>query len=340
MKQSLDQNFPKSDLGEAEFKNFCGALRNRYRIDSPTMEIFREPRFRDAYRLAAAETINHTVSNAISYLTDKRYGMAVIDIPEIEGFTGAHSQFVSFACAAGIFSSLATVRLVPPNNVPFGLHLARKTKRENEDGSKPIQYTSDAEFGFHTDGITASGSLYIPNVIGVYNLFLAYNRPGHFHWLPYSIWPDFSKYAEIADLRKPVEIEILPAAYLGKSGKEIVGGSKFAYVPVVKISADSKRPIFFLNGNLLQRDAHSKSVGEWLTEMRLSINDSPGRLSIPQKERRLVIINNSYGFHARDMLTEPNSGLDISRVFARFIGADGEIFGHLSKWESSQIEEQ
>jgi len=304
------------------------------------MEIFRESGFREACRLAAAETINHTVSTSLGSLADERYGLAVIDIPEIDGVTAAHSQFVGFACAAGIFSSLATARLVPPNNVPFGLHLARTTTRENEDGSKPVQYTPDAEFGFHTDGITDSGRLYIPNMIGVYNLFLAYDRPGHFHWLPYSLWPDFSKYVEITEFRKSVEIEILPAAYLGKGGKEIVGGSRFVDVPVVKICANSKRPIFFLNGNLRQRDGHSKSVGKYLREMRLSLSNSPGRFSIPQKERRFVIVNNSHGFHARDMLTEPHSGLEISRVFARFIDAEGEVFGNIRKWESSPIEEQ
>lgn len=336
----MSAEFPVMKVGEQAFAAFVSALASEGPSEGPTMDHFKDQTFRSAYLRAAAITMQDVISQAVPALQDESLGMAVVDIPQLSGTSEADSQINGFACAAAIFSSLARASLVPPNNVPFGLHLSRTTPRENEDGSTPVSYTPDTEFGFHTDGITRSGGLYVPDTIGVYNLLLTFQRPGNFHWLPYSRWPEFSKYAETLELNSAVAIEIAPAAYLGKNGKEIVGGARVVEVPVVKLGKESRRPVFFCNGRLAQYEGDAHRVADLMREMRASLSAGGRHFSVPQRERRLIVVRNSGGFHSRDRLLMPQPDCELSRVFARFIDDAGEIFGPIKQWGASSLAEQ
>lgn len=60
--------------------------------------------------------------------------------------------------------------------------------------------------------------------------------------------------------------------------------------------------------------------------MRNSLLKNDFKIRIPQKERRIIFLNNILGFHARDIFEEPIEGVDLSRVMLRMVDVNAELY--------------
>lgn len=92
-------------------------------------------------------------------------------------------------------------------------------------------------------------------------------------------------------------------------------------IPLMSRYSDgSKR--YFINGTVANPRV-AKVQEELLTRMKESIARNNFRISVAQKERRIIFVRNDHGFHARDIFESPLPGLDLSRVFLRAVGKAG-----------------
>ena len=60
--------------------------------------------------------------------------------------------------------------------------------------------------------------------------------------------------------------------------------------------------------------------------MRNSLLKNEFKIRIPQKERRIIFLNNTLGFHARDVFEEPIENVDLSRVMLRMVDINAELY--------------
>ncbi|QXI66191.1 hypothetical protein CP157_03983 (plasmid) [Paracoccus marcusii] len=250
---------------------------------------------------------------------DDKIGISVVDIPS--GISEDKKLDVLYGClsAAGLMESLSELVEDKKSGTPFTLYNASKENEEKlvEAGLK--FYSPEDRLGFHTDGLIDGAKVKVPNYIAVYNIMVAYRKPGNFYYLPKSLWKDYNKFRDAFGINKDVSFSMTPIVYAGKDGELVSSEGKTLTCPV--FSSDSCTDAIFFNGEV---SSDCNKITTLAAEMTESLLDNPDRWAAPIKNRRLFIMNNKSGFHARDIFADPIDGVRYTRSFMRFVSEEGQ----------------
>ncbi|MCY1246602.1 hypothetical protein D9M72_598530 [compost metagenome] len=85
-----------------------------------------------------------------------------------------------------------------------------------------------------------------------------------------------------------------------------------------------------MNGTFEGRADTTIDQAEDITaEIKTAISTNPIRYSIPQESRRLILLNNANGFHARDIFVNPMEEYPVTRTYLRSASIAGKVVGQI-----------
>ncbi|HVT63270.1 MAG TPA: hypothetical protein VHD33_07290, partial [Legionellaceae bacterium] len=164
----------------------------------------------------------------------------------------------------------------------------------------------------------------IPKYIATYNLYISYKKPGNFIWIPTKHWEESSKFKDVKYKNMIININLTPTFHLNHEDKIYNSGYEKICAPLSYINQNGD-DLFFLNGQVFLKNNSDECV-QAVNEMRNSLLKNDFKICIPQKERRIIFLNNILGFHARDIFEEPIENVDLSRVMLRMVDVNAEFY--------------
>lgn len=309
---------------QEKYEKFCVDLEKRS-LQIKDLSIFKNESVCDLIASLCNEIFSDEIKDIISLVNQPNVGIAALDIPEMTNWSSALNGIYSAAIVIGIFKNIGIPNMDPINKMPFTIHTASHENAKRLDAGGLDQYTPEVKLGFHNDGLLSNGKIEIPNHIAIYNLYISYRRPGNFMWIPIALWEEAEKYEEISKRNSiNIKIRLTPSYYFDKTGEVKNTVFDFVEAPLSSINKNGDRR-FFLNGQVLPEDNPQEHVN-LIQALRNSLEKNPKKIFIPQKERRVIFLKNTMGFHARDIFQEPMEEVDLTRVFIRAVDLNTEIY--------------
>ncbi|WP_137136016.1 hypothetical protein [Rhizobium sp. FKY42] len=272
-------------------------------------------------------SLSDTLVQIEARIADKACGIAAIDIPPI------YEDLTDDAIAGALTSiALTTVLFEPSKDVenltPFTMFSAsyESNKALNDAGLLNISPTDILDF--HSDGLIRGTSLGVPRYIAIYNTFINYRKCGSFYWVPTSSIENLSEHVERIGFDDDFTFDLTPAIY-GESGSRIdhVVERK---VRTAIFSKDADGSIItFMNGKFAGKEGTGTDYADRLKTFQTAIARNPFRYAAPQKSRRLIVLNNSSGFHARDIFEEAIPGHEETRNYLRSVSKEAVNTGYV-----------
>ncbi|SDL94412.1 hypothetical protein SAMN05192555_1089 [Franzmannia pantelleriensis] len=304
-------------------KDFIKSLADN-NINPTSLDIFKTSTIReeiDHLSYNIAEDIHADISSA---LQDDSCGIAALDIPEGVSNDPTHDALVGAIVAQAIVNKFMSPAIDRKNHTPFTLYNASKEGEKKLKKSGLRFYSPEEKLGFHTDGRIDSPNVYIPERLSIYNLLIAYKKPGDFYWLPFALWGEFESFAESIGWNVPYKFELTPIVYSGRGG-ELERPTLSAVEAPIFFKEGPKKSMFY-NGELADLDngIDNRSISMSLRE---SMQNNIFRYYVPQRARRVIIMNNSSGAHSRDIFNSPVAGTRYTRSFMRSISLEGMCVG-------------
>lgn len=257
------------------------------------------------------------LSAALLSLNDFAVGCCSVDFEYSSGDDGLDS-FIS-ACFLTAFSSLVFDPVDDPiTDLPFTVYTSSSGNEESLK-SKGVKFHSpNAKLGFHNDGCIDGSLMYVPDYISLFNIFIGYNDPGKFYWVPMG---RFESYREIRE-KYECELEdsvvrITPIVY---DLEEANDAREFS----VKIfSHDNGQDILFINGEVV---GDERKIAVY-NIIKNEILNNKFRYFVPQKIGRLILLSNKFGLHARDIFGGQNVFDGVTRAYVRMMSRSGTQVG-------------
>jgi hypothetical protein len=275
-------------------------------------------------RRSAVETLigdlQHDVTRALS---DPDCGIIALDIPSGIEQNPTADTLMGAVIAAAVGTGFMTPTIDVRNGTPFTLYNA---SADNEAALKQAGvkfFSPNEKLGFHTDGRISGEAVYVPETLLIYNILIAYRRPGNFYWVPFNLWTEKDRFAEALGWNTAYRFEMTPIVYSGSAGQVSASAAKAIEAPIFWRD-DQGNSAIFMNGEVIGKAGELGEFRRELVEsMKDSISSNPARLAIPQKARRLLLMNNTAGFHARDIFNDPIAGTRYTRSFMRSVSMEG-----------------
>lgn len=251
-------------------------------------------------------------------LANPGIGMAVVDIPESPACDTTQNAFWGVALALGLGSNIFSLGRDRINDTPYTVYAAsyRKSKHLADLGLQPI--APETKLGFHTDGLLAEDKVSMPHNIMLYNIDIAYRKPGNFHWVPFSMWGEKDLYMRRIGVGRPYNIKVTPSVYEGDDGNLEIVSPRHVIAPIF-IETESVGTTLYLNGDVTSAAGDPDFDLAAIDGLRSSLAANAVRFSVPQKSRRLIFVRNVLGAHARDVFDEPSPDALYTRVFLRSV---------------------
>jgi hypothetical protein len=293
--------------------------KNKIGFESLNWAELKNEKLLESASIEIGEAMNELIGKVQSVLMDPHQGLAVLDIPSIENTDQLTDMWMGSLIALIISRRIYKVHLDPNTNLPFTIYNASTSgeKLLRENGIK--YYSPEKNLGFHTDGIVTGKSLSSPKFVSIYNVYLGYKKPGNFHWVPFALWDQFKNWQKQL-LDKRFLLEITPITYKEADAKlKVTGHGQFKVSLMHKHHNDV---IPFFNGEVISCVDDEKFDMREVENMLTSLSKNSMRISVPLKSRRLFILNNWYGAHARDIFAEPIEGVKYTRSFFRMMSAE------------------
>lgn len=260
--------------------------------------------------------LNPLIESAHKGLIDPTQGLAVIDIPSIEGLDQATDMWIGSLISLIVSRRIYPIRTDPNTTLPFTIYNASH-EGETLLKEKGIKYYSpEKNLGFHTDGIVLDNLLWSPNFVSIYNVYLGYKKPGNFHWIPFILWDEFEKWKKEL-ISKRFKLEITPITYKHANNElQVTSAGDFE---VSLMITDGNNCVPFFNGEVVAcvNDPDFK-IGN-VKRMLASLSINKKCISTPLRPRRLFMLNNWLGAHARDIFEEPLENVKYTRSFFRMM---------------------
>lgn len=262
-----------------------------------------------------ASFLQNEISEAKLLLNDAERGIVVFDLPELDDLDTARNMWLGSLMAIVLTKLTYDVRPDSHTGMPFTIYNA-SSQGERLLKKNGIKYHSPEQIlGFHTDGMVDGAHLASPKYVSIYNVFLGYLKTANFHWVPFARWNDFHGWQNKL-VNKKFNLEITPITYK-KPDDELEVISDGAYeVSVIQKNGDNSFVPFF-NGEIVSCTSDPEFDMTAIKNMQTSLNRCSDRISIPIQGRRLFMVNNWLGAHARDIFEEPIENLQYSRSFFR-----------------------
>ncbi|SES36188.1 hypothetical protein SAMN04487958_1211 [Vreelandella subterranea] len=276
--------------------------------------------------------IDHLSSNIIediytdisTALHDTSCGIVALDIPQGVSSNPTQDTLLGAIIAQAIVNKFMSPAMDRRNNAPFTLYNASKEGESKLKEAGLKFYSPEEKLGFHTDGRIENSNVYIPDILSIYNLLIAYKKAGSFYWLPFTLWNEFETYAEAIGWNVTYKTELTPIVYPGKNGEVENLGQSLVKAPIFYDDGDNK--CMFLNGEIIKSeiDIDKKRI---IDDLKDSMQKNTRRYYIPQQPRRIILMKNSAGAHSRDIFNEYISGTRYTRSFMRSISLEGKRIG-------------
>jgi len=243
-------------------------------------------------------------------------GVCAVDLPDDDRLAPEDDVFWGIAALCGLSRCL----FVPSENhegkAPFSVFRASLSagKQLKDLG---VHRRPEEHLRFHTDGLIVDGAISVPRLLVIYNAYIGYRTPGNFHWIPFSRWTDRAEHLDRVGLNVRYRFTLAPNYFPEKDGVLRSHRPRNAIAPIFSGPARNLATMFF-NGEVVDRPdgAFDPSL---ISDMRASLERNPSRYSIPQRMRRAVFLNNTFGVHARDVLEDPVATSDITRLHIRLV---------------------
>lgn len=275
---------------------------------------------RNEFYYQAKKHLHSIKSELLDDLVNPNIGIVAVDIPSLEVESSRDQSLASFLVSHAISSLFMDFDLDIQNSTPFSIHTASINNSKLLSKNNLESYTPEKRLGFHSDGKIRRSGLYIPKFISLYNMVIAYSRPGNFYWLPIAEWRELDRYFSELGYDKTFELKTTDSVYKLSKDDIAVDGAGQVKCPLF-IKNEHGKPSVFYNGQVIPQDNHEKALIE---QMLVSLQENSSPIVIEQKCNRLLIMNNLLGLHARDIFEEPlySSPEEYTRVFFRSVSSE------------------
>lgn len=276
----------------------------------------------------AGEAFAEEIGRIRMAISDVDVGIAALDVPVVyedatkDAIIGA---LVSLSISQHVMPSV----LDRENKTPFSMFNASEENNAalNKLGIKNLSPVDVLEF--HSDGAIRGDTLSVPDYIALYNVFINYENRGNFYWVPSSSIPSMDDYVSTIGCNNDYLFDLTPSVYSNKESGIKPMSPHRARTSVFQEDEDG-RIVTFMNGTFLGRDSDIGGVAiRQLSEFRQAIANNRLRYAVPQESRRMIILNNAAGFHARDVFEEPFKDVSVTRCYLRSASASGRVMGEV-----------
>ncbi|MCW0983779.1 hypothetical protein OK142_23410 [Agrobacterium sp. BT-220-3] len=317
---------PSFALNREKVRDFChdvldvdGELRSLADTrDTPTLQ-----HLANEFEAAFSDVILEINSN----ISDRTCGIAAVDVPSI------YEDLTDDAIAGALVSVALTSVLINPsrdveNLTPFTMFSAsyESNRALNEAGLLNISPTDILEF--HSDGRIQNNTLGVPRYIAIYNTFINYRNCGSFYWVPISSIEGLGEHVEGIGFDDDFTFDLTPSIY-GESGTKIDSVIERKVKTAIFSEDEDGSLITFMNGKFAGKDNCDADYTDRLKAFQTAIARNPFRYAAPQKSRRMIVLNNSSGFHARDIFQDPIIGHEETRNYLRSVSTDAVKTGYV-----------
>ncbi|MEL4073324.1 hypothetical protein WKW50_24660 [Ochrobactrum sp. GPK 3] len=274
----------------------------------------------------ACEVFADTINEMKTHLECAETGIVAVDIPEV--FDDATADATIGSLTAVALSQAITPNLPDrENKTPFSIFTASKDNSEKLDqigirGLSPVDVLE-----FHSDGSIADGLLSVPDYISLFNVFINYYDRGYFYWVPTRSITGFPEIVERAGFGKDYYFSLTPAVYnTTQSDLKVI--DRRAKAAIFSLAGDGTVTTF-MNGTFEGPCETSGVPGDIVSQIKTAISTNSIRYFVPQESRRLIMLNNANGFHARDIFERPMNGCQVTRAYLRSASISGKIVGNI-----------
>ena len=304
-------------------KDFLKSLQKNS-IRPSSLEIFKSASIIKEIDHLSSNIVEEIHTDISTALNDTSCGIVALDIPQGLSSNPTQDTLLGAIIAQVIVNKFMSPAMDRRNHTPFTLYNASKEgeKKLKEAGLK--FYSPEEKLGFHTDGRIENSNVFIPDLLSIYNLLIAYKKTGNFYWLPFTLWNEFESYAEAIGWNTPYITELTPIVYPGKDGEVENLGQSFVKAPIFFNEGNNKS--MFLNGEITKRESDI-DMKKLIDALKESMQKNPNRYYIPQKARRIILMKNSAGAHSRDIFNDYIPGTRYTRSFMRSISLEGDQIG-------------
>jgi hypothetical protein len=289
---------------------------------TPSFKVFKDKSLVNEVTKLGEKLFGNIIFNIKCCLENPNTGIGFVDVPQNKQIKPQEDAFFGAAAALSISWNLADPSLDIINSTPFTIHTASQSNADKLAAARVKQNTPEAKLGFHNDGRIDDDNILVPNTIALYNILIAYNNPGYFYWVPFAVWPELNKFSDIFGVNKLYTFDIVPSAYAVGSDQLDIHGQNEITAPLFSKNQDGST-LMFLNGDIKSDGEGNPVDADIIKSLQTSISTNQKKFAIKQQARRLILLANALGCHARDIFEQPIEGTQLTRVHIRSVDLNG-----------------
>ncbi|MDH7786783.1 hypothetical protein QBD01_002804 [Ochrobactrum sp. 19YEA23] len=260
-------------------------------------------------------------------LDSPEIGIVAVDIPSI-------FEDATLDAIAGALLGISLVQALMPtlydgrNQTPFSVFTTSTDSRQRLERVGLQDLVPLSRLEFHSDSSVTGKTLAVPDYIALYNIAINFEERGCFHWVPTCKIDGIAELVNKVGLSKEYYFRLNPAVY--EDGQNDVMVIEHRVKAAIFSSAQNGSTTTYMSGSFdgTVGEEHSQSH-DVVTDIVNAISANKFRYSIPQESRRLIIVNNANGFHARDGFEKPLPDVSVNRVYLRCTSVAGKVVGEV-----------
>lgn len=304
-------------ISSQQYEAFLEQLPNLQRL-APDISEFKNDKEMDDAASAAAAIFPSLIKSINNNLSHPEKGICAIDIPSTDRLDATENAYWGVCLALALAYNVFRPARDRVNDTPYTIYAAshRNSEKLTKMGLPPI--SPETKLGFHTDGLLTEGRVAMPHNIMLYNIAIAYEQPGSFYWIPFSLWKDKNKYMDLLGIGEHYRISVTPSVYESNGNGARSALRQHVDTPIF-VDDQAMRYPMYLNGIVTARSDGESFDKRIIEDMRRSLTKNRARFAIPQKTRRIVFARNIAGAHARDVFESPIHGATFTRILLRSV---------------------
>ena len=276
--------------------------------------------------------LDEVVAGLKAQLDEPELGYAFVDLSPHEACAPKQRARATALAATAIFRALATPTTDPHNQTPFNVYKSSAERAAAMREAGIHFYAPDEKLGFHNDAVVSGDVIRLPRYVGLLNLFIGYDRPGNFYWLPITHWTDRTRWVDALGAEARAVVDTTPMVYESELGSgdlalQASGEFEVSLFPDI-LGSVQPGPGVFMNGTVRRVvDAAGRSIADGAARLQASLMACPRRIALPQRAGRLILLRNDSGVHSRDIFTEQTISKGVTRLLLRTMSREATTVG-------------